>query len=69
MAFYKSPADMFDARAKRSESDGKRNWAKAKNGDGDGFYGKAKKNFADAERNRQLAESARKNNLTWKKGK
>lgn len=67
MGFYKTPAEMHEARAKRFEKDGKRNWAKAMSGEGDSFFGKAKKCYAEAERNKKLAEEARKKKLKFGK--
>lgn len=67
MGFYKTPEEMYSARAKRYEKDGKMNWAKAKNGEGGGFFGKAKKCFSEAERNKKLAVEARKKKLKFGK--
>lgn len=61
MAFFKSKAEMYEARANRFEKEGKTQWAKAKNGEGNFRYGKAKKDFAEADRNRQIAKEVRKN--------
>ena len=60
MGFFKSKADMYEARAKHFEKNGKIHWAKAKNGDGDFHFGKAKKHFEEANRNKKLAKDARK---------
>ena len=51
MAFYKSPADMYSARADRFKRDGDRHWAMAKQGQGDFHYGKAKTCYARAAEN------------------
>lgn len=51
MAFYKSPADMYSARADRFKRDGDRHWAMAKQGQGDFHYGKAKTCYAMAAEN------------------
>lgn len=60
MAHYKSKADMYEGRANRSEKDAKMHWAKAKNGDGDHHFGKAKKSYAEADRNKKIANDIRK---------
>lgn len=60
MAHYKSKADMYEGRANRSEKDAKMHWAKAKNGEGDYHYGKAKKCYSEADRNNKIAKDIRK---------
>lgn len=69
MAFYDSPADMFLARAKRFKKQGDEFWARAKNGEGGGFYGKAKKCYAQATLNKAKAEEALKTGAKFLKGK
>ena len=56
---YKNPEEMFNARAKRMKEQGDEYWAKAKNGEGDYHYGKAKKAYASAEDNRQKAQKSK----------
>lgn len=58
MGFYNSQEEMYDARAKRFQKDGDRHWAKAKNGEGDYHYEKARKCYKEAEANREKARSA-----------
>lgn len=60
MGFFKSKADMYEARAKHSKKNGDIHWTKAKSGEGDFHYGKAKKHYAEADRNTKLAKEARK---------
>lgn len=67
MAFYKDPEAMFTAIADRFKRDGDYHWAKAKSGESGAHYGKAKKCYAEAEKNRQKAENARKTNATFRK--
>lgn len=59
MGFYKTPADMYDARANRFKRDGDRHWAQAKSGEGDYHYGKARMCYREAASNRAKAEQAR----------
>lgn len=66
MGYYKNPAEMFSARADKYKREGDRYWARAKNGDGDFFYGKARACYAEAARNKQCAEQAKREGKTWK---
>ena len=56
MAFYKDKEEMFQHRANRFEREGKEHWAKAKNGEGDYHFGKAKKCFEQAKENKEKAQ-------------
>ncbi len=67
MSYYNSPAEMFDARAKRYRDDGNRHWAMAKNGCGDHHYGKAKTCYEQAAANTAKAEQARATGATFRK--
>lgn len=67
MGFYKTPADMFEARAKRCDKEGRIHWKQAKAGEGDFHYGKAKKCFEESRNNQNKAEDALKNGLTFTK--
>ena len=68
MAFYTSPADMYDKRADRYTREGNQHWAMAKNGQGDYHYGKAKVCYNQAAENRAKADRARETGAAfWKK--
>lgn len=69
MAYYKTPADMYEKKAQGFENSANRHWAMAKNGEGDYHYGKAKKFYAIAETNRAKAEQAKASGTTWNKNK
>lgn len=56
MSFYKDKSDMFSQRAKRAKQAGDKEWAMAKNGEGDFHYGNAKNNYARAEEYKKKAE-------------
>ena len=58
MSYYKSPENMFSARANRFKNDGDRHWAMAKNGYGDYHYGKAKFCYKQASINHARAKQA-----------
>lgn len=58
MSYYNSPADMYSARSARFKRDGDRHWAKAKAGQGDYHYGKAKFCYAQSAANAEKAEQA-----------
>ena len=63
MAFYKSPADMYSARADRFKRDGDRHWAMAKQGQGDFHYGKAKTCYARADEN--IVRASKSSTAPW----
>ena len=65
MAYYKTPADMFEARAKKYKSSADQHWAMAKNGEGDYHYGKAKTCYNEAKKNAERAEEMRKGKNHW----
>ena len=67
MAYYATPADMYEKRAENFQNSADRHWAMAKNGEGDYHYGKAKSFYAIAESNREKAEQARADGATWGK--
>lgn len=69
MGFYKTPEDMYSARAKRFKRDADRHWAQAKNAEGDYHYGKARMCYQEAARNRAKAEQAGKTGATFGKKK
>lgn len=66
MAFYKDLEDMFSQRAKRCKTEGDSHWAKAKNGEGQYHYGKAKEFYDSAKANQKKADEARKNNSKFR---
>ena len=67
MSFYKSPEDMYTTRANRFKRDGDRHWAKAKAGQGDYHYGKAKFCYEQASVNAAKAENAKLTSATFRK--
>lgn len=66
MSYYKSPEDMFSARANRFQRDGNRHWAMAKNGGGDYHSGKAKFCYDQAAANRARAQQAHATGATFR---
>ena len=69
MGFYKTPEEMYNARANRFKHDADRHWAQAKNGEGDYHYGKARMCYREAASNRAKAERAREAGETFGKRK
>lgn len=65
MAYYKTPADMYEKRAENSKRMGDRHWAMAKNGEGDYHYGKAREYYRGAKENAKRAEQARQGKNKW----
>lgn len=63
MAFYKSPADMYSARADRFKREGDGHWANAKQGQGDFHYGKARSCYDRAAEN--LDRARKSANAPW----
>lgn len=59
MAFYSNPEEMYNARANRFKRDGDMHWALACTGEGDYHYGKAKRCYAEVERNIVKANEAK----------
>lgn len=67
MGYYKSPEDMFTARANRFKRDADRHWAIAKSG-GEGYhYTKAKFCYEQAVINQAKAERAHATGATFRK--
>lgn len=69
MAYYNSPEEMFAKRAEKYKREGGRQWAMAKNGEGDYHYGKAKTCYRQAAENQARAENAKAIGATWGKKK
>ena len=69
MGFFKSPEEMYKHRASRFKHNGDIHWAKAKCGDGDYHFGKAKKCYTEAEKNLKRAELAKSSNAKFAKRK
>ena len=69
MSYYNSPEEMFAKRAEKYKREGDRQWAMAKNGEGDYHYGKAKVCYNQAAENQARAENARATGATWSKKK
>ena len=67
MAYYDSPADMYEKKAQSFKNSADRHWAMAKNGEGDYHYGKAKTFYSRAEASQAKAEQARASGATWSK--
>ena len=65
MGFYQSPAQMYDCRAARFQSDADRHWAMAKSGEHPAHYTKARFCYEQAAINRARAEHARSVNATF----
>ncbi len=59
MAFYKNPEEMFKARSERYKKAGEQHYAKAKNGEGGGHYGLAKKNYEKAKAEEEKRKEAK----------
>lgn len=68
MGFYNSPEDMYKARAERARREADEHWAKAKTGQGDWHYGKAKKRYEDAARNEARAKEVRGKTFNNRRG-
>ena len=62
MGYYKTPEEMFSARADSFERDANRHWAMAKSGCGDFHYAKARFCYEPADSNREKAEFAHETN-------
>lgn len=56
MSTYKNKSEMFRKRAEQLRKQADVEWSKAKNGQGDYHYAKAKKLYAMAEENEKKAE-------------
>ena len=69
MGFFQSPEEMYKHRAARFKRDGDMHWAKAKSGDSDYHFGKAKKCYREAAENLKKAEIAKSSNATFAKRK
>ena len=54
--------DMFRRRAESNKKTADQYYARAKNGEGDEFYGKAKHWYGEAERNKQQAKEMKRHN-------
>ena len=67
MAYYSSPAEMFDKRAEKSRQMGDQHWAKAKNGEGSHHYAQAKRCYDQAAANQAKADRARATGAAWGK--
>ena len=67
MAYYKNPEEMYTKRADRYKREGDRQWAMAKNGEGDYHYGKARDCYREEAANRRRAEAARDAGAAWNK--
>lgn len=69
MAYYNSPEEMFAKRAEKYKREGGRQWAMAKNGEGDYHYGKAKTCYRQAAENQARVKNAKAIGATWGKKK
>lgn len=58
MAYYESPKKMFEERADKFKKTADAEYAMAKQGEGNYHYGKAKKCYDEAKRNKELADKA-----------
>lgn len=57
--FFSSPKEMFKYREEQCKKNGDRLYAKAKNGEGDHYYGGAKKQYKMAKENGEKAKKAK----------
>lgn len=69
MAFFKSPEEMYTARAKSFRSSADRHWSMAKSGQGGFHYAAARKDYEAAEHNEACAKRAHDTNATFAKHK
>lgn len=67
MAYYSTPAEMFDKRAERSRKMGDQHWAQAKNGEGVHHYAQAKRCYDQAAVNQAKADRARAAGAAWRR--
>ena len=67
MAYYNSPADMYEKRTENFKKSGDRHWAMAKRGEGNHHYGQAKACYAQAQINQAKAAQAKSTGASWKK--
>ena len=69
MAFFKSPEDMYTARAKSFKAQGDAHWAMAKNVQGGVHTAKAREFFEDAAYNEANAKRCHDTGATFAKSK
>ncbi|MBR4863278.1 MAG: hypothetical protein IKU07_01775 [Oscillospiraceae bacterium] len=67
MAYYSTPEEMYTKRAEKYKREADRQWAMAKNGEGDYHYGKAKARYRQASENQAKAAAAKAAGATWDK--
>lgn len=69
MAFFKSPEEMYAARAKSFKAQGDAHWAQAKSGQGGSHYAKARDCYEAAAYNEANAKRCRNTGATFAKNK
>ncbi len=69
MAFFKSPEEMYAARAKSFKAQGDAHWAQAKSGQGGSHYAKARDCYEAAAYNEANAKRCHDTGATFAKNK
>ena len=67
MAIWDKPEDFWNSKAERFKKEADNYWRKAKNNEGDQFFGRAKTKYRQASEAAAKAKQAHDEKWTWKK--